>query len=64
VTAWLDRSGLQRGYVMDLPPLWRLAFGCYAGRFERGYLRREPSAAADYLRSVGLAGSFWGLTAE
>lgn len=61
VTTWLDRSGHQRGYVMDLPTLWRLASGWYAGRFERGYARREPSAAADYLRSVGLSGAFWGL---
>jgi hypothetical protein len=36
--------------------------GWCAGRLERGYVRREPSAAADYLRSVGLSGTFWGLT--
>jgi hypothetical protein len=46
---------------MDLPTLWRLAAGWYAGRLERGYVRREPSAAADYLRGVGLSGDFWGL---
>lgn len=62
VTAWLGRTGYQRGYVMDLPTLWRLASGWYVGRLDRGYLRREPSAAADYLRSVGLTGKFWGLT--
>ena len=61
VTTWLDRAGAQRGYVMDLPTLWRLASGWYAGRLERGYVRREPSDAADYLRSAGLSGSFWGL---
>jgi hypothetical protein len=61
VDAWLDRSGNRRGYVMDLPTLWRLASGWYAGRLERGYVRREPSAAADYLRGVGLSGDFWGL---
>ena len=61
VGAWLDRSGERRGYVMDLPTLWRLASGWYAGRLERGYVRREPSAAADYLRGVGLSGDFWGL---
>lgn len=61
VATWLDRSGLQRGYVMDLTTLWRLASGWYAGRLERGYVRREPSAAADYLLSVGLSGEFWGL---
>jgi hypothetical protein len=61
VDTWLERSGNRRGYVMDLPTLWRLASGWYAGRLERGYVRREPSAAADYLRSAGLSGDFWGL---
>jgi Alkylmercury lyase len=61
VATWLHRSGHQRGSVMDLSTLWRLASGWYAGRLERGYVRREPSAAADYLRSVGLSGAFWGL---
>lgn len=61
VAAWLDRTGNARGYVMDLRTLWRLARGWYAGRLERGYRRREPVAAADYFRSVGLSGPFWGL---
>ena len=50
--------------VLDLQTLWRLAAGWYAGRLERGYVRREPSAAADYLRSVGRSGTFWGLTSR
>jgi hypothetical protein len=62
VTVWLARSGRSRGYEMDLETLWHLASGWYAGRLERGYVRREPSAAADYLRSAGLSGSFWGLS--
>ena len=62
VAIWLNESGHQRGSVLDLQTLWRLAAGWYAGRLERGYVRREPSAAADYLRSVGLSGTFWGLT--
>ncbi|WP_141843790.1 organomercurial lyase [Humibacillus xanthopallidus] len=61
VSAWLGLSGKERGYVMDLPTLWRLASGWYAGRLERGYVRREPSAAAGYLQEVGLSGAFWGL---
>lgn len=61
VADWSARTGGSRGYAMDLPTLWRLASGWYAGRLERGYVRREPSAAADYLRGVGLAGAFWGL---
>ena len=61
VDAWLADTGYPRGYVMDLGTLWRLAAHWYDGRLERGYVRREPSAAAAYLRGVGLAGPFWGL---
>jgi hypothetical protein len=61
VERWLRESGRTRGYVMDLATLWRLARGWYAGRLDRGYRRREPSEAADYFRSVGLRGPFWGL---
>ena len=61
IDAWLEDSGNQRGYVMDLATLWRLARGWYAGRLDRGYVRRDPSQAADYFRSVGLKGAFWGL---
>ena len=58
---WLAATGSARGYVTDLGTLWRLAAHWYDGRLERGYVRREPSQAAAYLRGVGLAGSFWGL---
>jgi len=61
VDAWLERTANARGYVMDLTTLWRLASDWYAGRLDRGYTRREPARAADYLRSVGLSGPFWGL---
>jgi hypothetical protein len=61
VDAWLAASGRARGYLMDLATLWRLAQGWYAGRLERGYTRREPAAATDYFRSVGLRGPFWGV---
>ena len=64
VAIWLNESEHQRGSVLDLQTLWRLAAGWYAGRLERGYVRREPSTAADYLRSVGLSGNFWGLTSR
>ena len=30
-------NGHERGYVMDLTTLWRLASGWYAGRLDRGY---------------------------
>ncbi len=60
VDDWLEKTGHPRGYVMDLPTLWRLASHWYDGRLEPGYVRREPSVAADYLRSVGLIGPFWG----
>jgi hypothetical protein len=64
VDSWLTSSGHPRGYVMDLATLWRLARGWYAGRLDPGYERREPSAAKDYFRSVGLEGTFWGLDPE
>jgi alkylmercury lyase-like protein len=61
VDAWLASSGLPRGYVMDLCTLWRFAAHWYDGRLDRGYVRREPALAAEYLRGVGLSGPFWGL---
>jgi hypothetical protein len=61
VGVWLARTSLDRGYVMDLPTLWRLAQGWYAGRLDRGYTRREPAAAALSCAKVGLEGPFWGL---
>jgi hypothetical protein len=61
VSSWLHDTGQDEGYVMDLPTLWRLAAHWYDGRLDRGYVRREPAEARDYLRSVGLAGPFWGL---
>jgi hypothetical protein len=61
VDDWLGATGNERGYVMDLPTLWRLARHWYDGRLERDYVRREPVAAAAYFREVGLHGRFWGL---
>jgi hypothetical protein len=61
VDDWLEQTGNTRGNVMDLTTLWRFASDWYTGRLDRGYIRREPAAAADYLRSVGLSGPFWGL---
>lgn len=59
--AWLALEGRQRGYAADLATVWRLASGWYAGRLDRGYVRREPAAAHAYLRGAGLSGTFWGL---
>ncbi|MCA1220572.1 organomercurial lyase [Streptomyces sp. 8L] len=61
VETWLGATGAARGYVMDLATLWRLARGWYAGRMERGYVRRDPVSAASYFAEVGLHGPFWGL---
>jgi hypothetical protein len=64
VDEWLAATDHERGYVMDLETLWRLARGWYTGRLDRGYQRREPTAAAAYFREVGLRGGFWGLPDE
>jgi hypothetical protein len=61
VDVWLARTSHERGYVMDLTTLWRLAQGWYAGRLDRGYTRRDPTEAAAYFADVGLKGPFWGL---
>ncbi|MFB7248304.1 organomercurial lyase [Streptomyces populi] len=61
VDTWLHRTGNERGYVMDLPTLWRFASDWYTGRLDAGYVRRHPAAAASYFAEVGLHGSFWGL---
>jgi hypothetical protein len=61
VDGWLSASGHQRGHVMDLATLWRLARSWYDGRLQPGYQRREPAQARQYFRAVGLAGPFWGL---
>ena len=37
VAIWLNESAHQRGAVLDLRTLWRLAAGWYAGRLEGGY---------------------------
>ncbi|MET0782247.1 MAG: organomercurial lyase [Microbacterium sp.] len=61
VDDWLRRTGNERGYVMSIDTLWRLAAHWYDGRLGTPYIRREPTAAAEYFRSVGLRGPFWGL---
>lgn len=60
VDDWLARTGNERGYVMDLPTLWRLASHWYEGRLDSPYRRREPAEAKEYFASVGLTGPFWG----
>ncbi|MFK4730305.1 organomercurial lyase [Agromyces mediolanus] len=61
IDRWLERTGHEPGYVMSLETLWNLASEWYAGRLDSPYVRREPAAAAEYFRSVGLHGPFWGL---
>lgn len=61
IAAWLEQTGNPKGDVLDLATLWRLASRWYEGRLERGYVRREPTAAREYFAEVGLRGRFWGL---
>lgn len=59
VDGWLAETGQDKGYVLDLATLWRLAAGWYEGRLEHGYTRRDPAAAAAYFARAGLSGPFW-----
>jgi hypothetical protein len=59
VTEWLARTGTDRGEVLDLTALWRLATGWYAGRLTPGYRRRTPAQAAAFFASIGLTSDFW-----
>ncbi|MFJ9371351.1 organomercurial lyase [Nocardia sp. NPDC101769] len=56
---WLTDHRASEGYAMSVQQLWRLASGWYTGRLDPGYVRRHPSQAAEYFRSVGLTGPFW-----
>jgi hypothetical protein len=48
---------------MSLETLWRLSAHWYQGRLGAPYTRRDPAAAAEYFRIVGLHGSSGGLPA-
>jgi hypothetical protein len=61
VQDWLASTGNVQGYMMDLATLWRLASEWYKGRLDSPYQRKDPQSAAEYFRSVGLHGHFWGL---
>jgi Alkylmercury lyase len=61
VASWAAQHGTEVGYVTDLATLWRFASDWYAGRMDRGYVRRDPATARAYMRDCGLSGSFWGL---
>lgn len=60
VDDWLAATGNERGHVMDLATLWRLAAHWYDGRLDAGYRRREPAEAPAYFAEVGLTGPVWG----
>lgn len=59
VEDWLAVTGHERGTVLDLGTLWRLARQWYDGRLDRGYVRREPAEARAYFAEAGLDGPFW-----
>ncbi|MEP7026690.1 MAG: organomercurial lyase [Actinomycetota bacterium] len=56
---WLAATGTDRGAVLDMHQLWRLATGWYAGRLTAGYRRRTPAEAAQFFAGIGLTGEFW-----
>ena len=61
IDAWISEKGKAKGYLMDIPTLWRFAARWYEGRMELNYERKEPSAAQEYFKEIGLTGEFWGI---
>ena len=54
VASWLNELAHQRGSVLDLETLWRLAAGWYAGRLERGM---SAASRAPLLTICAVSGS-------
>jgi hypothetical protein len=59
VEDWLAATGQPLGAVLELPTMWRLATGWYAGRLTAGYRRRTAPEAAAFFDGLGLTGDFW-----
>jgi hypothetical protein len=59
VDDWLARTGNNKGAVLELGTLWRLATGWYSGRLNLDYRRRTPAEAAQFFAGIGLTGEFW-----
>ena len=59
VEDWLAATGHPLGAVLELPTLWRLATGWYAGRLTAGYRRRTPSEDVAFFDGLGPSGDFW-----
>ena len=61
VDRWLEQRALERGAVLSLDQLWRLADAWYANRLARDWRRRRPDEAEALFAELGLTGDFWRL---
>ena len=58
---WLAQSGNERGAIVPLPVVWRLAKAWYADPRDPDWRPRTRDESQAVLASVGLTGDFWEL---
>ncbi len=61
VDAWCAREGRERGAVVRVEQLERLARRWYGDRLDPGWRPRTREASQRILDAVGLTGPFWAL---
>jgi hypothetical protein len=59
VNRWLKESGCQKGAVVPLPVVWRLAKAWYKDPRDPAWRPRTKEENQAVLASVGLTGAFW-----
>jgi len=61
IERWCEDEGSERGAVMPVEQLGRLARAWYGNRLDPGWRPRTSNDSQALLESVGLTGEFWQL---
>ena len=61
LSRWLNARGAQRGAVLSLEQVWRLARAWYGDPRNAGWRARTRDESQAVLESVGLTDPFWEL---
>jgi hypothetical protein len=62
IDGWCGENGVQRGAVVPVDPLQRLAIPWYGDRLDPGWRPRTSEQSQRILTGAGLTGDFWRLT--